>query len=199
MAGWSGGWRSEARQVFATAPTIENPAARVVPPTPTPSAAAQPVGAKKAAATIPPAASESLRSTLHNRGRRLTPQRQRVLTLFEQTGAGSHLSAEEVHQRLIADQERVSLATVYRTLRLLSSMGLLDELELPEGGRRFELAGDAHRDHHHLVCVRCGRTEEFEDGAVLAAGDQACLQSGFRLLECVLTVRALCPRCAAKG
>ena len=138
----------------------------------------------------------TLRDSLHDRGHRLTPQRQRVLALFERIGGGSHLSAEEVHQRLLREQERVSLATVYRTLRLLSSMGLLQELELPEGGRRFELTGEAHRDHHHLVCVRCGRTEEFEDQAVLKAGAQACEQKGFRLLECVLMVRARCQRCA---
>ncbi|KEF41227.1 MAG: Fur family transcriptional regulator [Cyanobium sp. CACIAM 14] len=140
----------------------------------------------------------SLRTSLNDRGQRLTPQRQRVLDLFERIGEGSHLSAEEVHLRLARSQEPVSLATVYRTLRLLSSMGLLQELELPEGGRRFELAGDAHRDHHHLVCVRCGRTEEFESGAVLAAGEEAAGALGFRLLECVLNVRALCPACAAE-
>ncbi|MBM5801720.1 MAG: transcriptional repressor [Cyanobacteria bacterium K_DeepCast_35m_m2_023] len=141
--------------------------------------------------------SQGLRTSLHDRGQRLTPQRQRVLELFERIGEGSHLSAEEVHQLLLRNHERVSLATVYRTLRLLSSMGLLQELELPEGGRRFELASDAHRDHHHLVCVRCGRTEEFESAAVLQAGEAAASDHGFRLLECVLNVRALCPRCAA--
>jgi Fur family ferric uptake transcriptional regulator len=141
-------------------------------------------------------ASDGLRTSLHDRGQRLTPQRQRVLELFQRIGEGAHLSAEEVHQRLLRSQERVSLATVYRTLRLLSSMQLLQELELPDGGRRFELAGDAHRDHHHLVCVRCGRTEEFESSAVLAAGETAAGEHGFRLLDCVLTVRALCPRCA---
>jgi Fur family ferric uptake transcriptional regulator len=120
-----------------------------------------------------------------------------VLALFERIGEGTHLSAEEVHQRLLRTREKVSLATVYRTLRLLSSMGLLQELELPEGGRRFELAGDAHRDHHHLVCVRCGRTEEFESVDVIAAGEAAAGRFGFRLLECVLNVRALCPACAA--
>jgi Fur family ferric uptake transcriptional regulator len=76
-------------------------------------------------------------------------------------------------------------------------MGLLQELELSEGGRRFELASDAHRDHHHLVCVRCGRTEEFENPAVLAAGATAADGLGFQLLDCVLNVRALCPDCAA--
>ena len=140
---------------------------------------------------------EALRSSLHGRGQRLTPQRQRVLALFERIGEGTHLSAEEVHQRLLRAEERVSLATVYRTLRLLSSMGLLQELELSEGGRRFELASVAHRDHHHLVCVRCGLTEEFESQAVLQAGEQAAVHHGFRLLECVLNVRALCRNCAA--
>ena len=144
-----------------------------------------------------PASGDGLRTSLHDRGQRLTSQRQRVLALFERIGECSHLGAEEVHQRLLRSEERVSLATVYRTLRLLSSMGLLQELELPEGGRRFELASDAHRDHHHLVCVRCGRTEEFENSAVLQAGERAAAGYGFRLLECVLNVRALCPSCAA--
>ena len=161
--------------------------------------AGRPAAVAESSSALPPAvASDALRSTLHDRGQRLTPQRQRVLTLFEQSGAGSHLSAEEVHQRLLAQQEKVSLATVYRTLRLLSSMGLLQELELPEGGRRYELASDAHRDHHHLVCVGCGRTEEFESTEVLSAGEGAAGRFGFRLLECVLNVRALCPACAMR-
>jgi Fur family ferric uptake transcriptional regulator len=138
---------------------------------------------------------DNLRSSLHGRGQRLTPQRQRVLALFETIGEGRHLSAEEVHQELTESQERISLATVYRTLRLLSSMGLLLELELAEGGRRYELAGDSHRDHHHLVCVGCGRTEEFESLPVLQAGGDAAGHLGFQLLECVLNVRALCPDC----
>ncbi|MEB3351189.1 MAG: transcriptional repressor [Cyanobacteriota bacterium] len=140
-----------------------------------------------------------LRTSLNTRGQRLTPQRQQVLALFEQLGAGTHLSAEEVHERLRLSQARVSLATVYRSLRLLSSIGLLQELELPEGGRRFELASASHRDHHHLLCVRCGRTEEFENPAVLAAGAGAASHHGFHLLGCVLNVRALCPACAAAG
>ena len=139
-----------------------------------------------------------LRDSLHDVGRRLTPQRQRVLALFVRSGEGRHLSAEQVHQQLLEGEERVSLATVYRSLRLLSSMGLLQELELPEGGRRYELAGEAHRDHHHLVCVRCGRTEEFENAAVLSAGEAAARLHGFQLRESVLNVRGVCPACAGQ-
>lgn len=143
------------------------------------------------------AVSGNLRHDLNDRGQRLTPQRQRILDLFEQMGSGNHLSAEDVHQQLLRADARVSLATVYRTLRLLSSLNLLRELELPEGSRRFELATANDDDHHHLLCIACGRTEEFESPAVLEAGGQAALQHGFRLLSSQLTVRGLCPACDA--
>ena len=191
------------RQIFAIATTIEKSRwsrAAPRPPRPAPSAAVPlrpllPLAALPTVTAANPQA-EALRTSLNGRGQRLTPQRQRVLGLFERIGEGSHLSAEEVHQRLLKGDEKVSLATVYRTLRLLSSMQLLQELELPDGGRRFELAGDTNRDHHHLVCVRCGQTEEFESHDVLQAGERAAGLHGFRLLECVLNVRAVCPSCA---
>ena len=103
--------------------------------------------------SAPAATDITLQQGLHQDGRRLTPQRKRVLELFERCGSGCHLSAEEVHQQLAALEMKVSLATVYRTLRLLADMGLLQELELSEGGRRFELAVDDHRQHHHVVCI----------------------------------------------
>ena len=138
---------------------------------------------------------ESLQQGLHQDGRRLTPQRKRVLALFEHRGSGCHLSAEDVHQQLAQLELKVSLATVYRTLRLLADMGFLQELELTEGGRRFELAVADHRDHHHVVCIRCGRTEEFESEPVVAAGAKAADSFGFQLIESSLNVRAICPQC----
>ena len=136
---------------------------------------------------------------LHQDGRRLTPQRKRVLELFERLGTGNHLSAEDVHQQLAQLEMKVSLATVYRTLRLLANMGFLQELELSEGGRRFELSGAEHRDHHHVVCIRCGRTEEFESEPVLLAGAEAAKGFGFKLIESTLNVRAICPDCQSRA
>ncbi len=141
--------------------------------------------------------SGGLRHDLHDRGQRLTPQRQRVLDLFERLGAGQHLSAEDVHLQLLKGDARVSLATVYRTLRLLTSMALLRELELPEGSRRFELASAENNDHHHLICAACGKTEEFDSAQVFQAGADAAAQFNFRLLSSRLTVRGLCAACAA--
>ena len=84
---------------------------------------------------------------------------------------------------------------MYRTLRLLADMGFLQELELSEGGRRFELSVDDHRDHHHMVCIRCGRTEEFESEPVLSAGAKAAQLFGFKLIESSLKVRGICSAC----
>ena len=132
---------------------------------------------------------------LRKDGKRLTPQRIKVLNLFQSIGSGNHLSAEEVHGELIATNSRVSLATVYRTLRLLVKMGFLHELELSEGGHRYELFSNDFPNHHHLICIRCGRTEEFENVKVLEAGKIAATEFGFKLIESALNVRAICPNC----
>ena len=132
---------------------------------------------------------------LHKEGKRLTPQRLKVLNLFENIGAGNHLSAEEVHSRLVQSSSKVSLATIYRTLRLLVQMSLLHELELSEGGHRYELLSNDTPEHHHLICVRCGRTEEFENDDVLEAGKVAAKINGFTLIESSFNVRAICPNC----
>ena len=136
----------------------------------------------------------SLKQGLHEGGRRLTPQRRRILELFESLGAGKHLSAEDVHHQLLDRQLKVSLATIYRTLRLLVEMGFLQELQTSNGSQ-FELADEEHIRHHHLVCVRCGRTEDFESEAVLNAGLKASQGFGFDLIGSSLTVRGVCPQC----
>tara|TARA_Y100001970_G_C14255615_1_gene875161 strand:+ start:5808 stop:6260 length:453 start_codon:yes stop_codon:yes gene_type:complete len=136
-----------------------------------------------------------LASGLHQEGRRLTPQRRKVLGLFERIGSGTHLSAEEVHSHLVEMNAKVSLATIYRTLRLLVHMDYLNELELTEGGHRFELLSHENPDHHHLICIRCGRTEEFDSDQVLEAGKLAANDYGFKLVDSSLNVRAICPNC----
>ena len=136
-----------------------------------------------------------LGSGLHQEGKRLTKQRLKVLNLFENIGPGNHLSAEEVHNELIASNAKVSLATIYRTLRLLVQMGLLNERELSEGGHRYELLSNDFPDHHHLICIKCGRTEEFESDQVLEAGRKAASIKGFKLIESSFKVKAICPNC----
>ena len=130
---------------------------------------------------------------LEEKNLRITAQRRAIVdTVF---GTDQHFTAEQLLEWARERDSSVSRATVYRTLRLLADMGLLQELELSEGGRRFELAVDDHRQHHHVVCIRCGRTEEFESEPVLAAGAAAAANVGFQLIESSLNVRAICPKC----
>ena len=136
-----------------------------------------------------------LGSGLHQEGKRLTKQRLKVLNLFENIGPGNHLSAEEVHSELKELNSKVSLATIYRTLRLLVQMGYLHERELSEGGHRYELLSNDFPDHHHLICIKCGRTEEFESDQVLEAGRKAASIKGFKLIESSFKVKAICPNC----
>ena len=74
-------------------------------------------------------------------------------------------------------------------------MGLLNERELREGGHRYELLSHDFPDHHHLICIRCGRTEEFESHKVIEEGAIAAQSLGFKLIESSLNVKAICPNC----
>lgn len=136
-----------------------------------------------------------LRDILNSGGRRLTAQRERVLSLFQHLGHGHHLTAEEVHQQLKQSGNRVALATVYRSLKLLVSMGLLEESEWREGLRRYELRQGEGAEHHHMVCICCGNTQEFTSDSILAAAEEMTNNARFQLVEVRLTLHGLCSRC----
>jgi len=90
---------------------------------------------------------------LRAQGLRLTPQRDMILLAMYD--AGGHVSAEEVHQQVLAQNPHVDLSTVYRTLELLTQMGIVYRTDMGDGTSRYELADEEM--HHHLVCRQCGR------------------------------------------
>ena len=137
----------------------------------------------------------SLKNELHERGWRLTPQRETILQIFQNLPNGNHLSADDLHQVLQDQGERISLSTIYRTLKLMARMGILRELELAEGHKHYEMNQPYPHHHHHLICVRCNRTIEFKSDTVLRTGAKTAKKEGFHLLDCQLTIHALCPQC----
>jgi Fur family transcriptional regulator, ferric uptake regulator len=139
--------------------------------------------------------SASLRSELHERGCRMTPQREEILNVFQELDRGKHLSAEELHEILAGNASAISLSTVYRTVKLMARMGILRELELAEGHKHYEINQPAPYHHHHLICVRCSRTIEFRSDSILKVGSKAAEKEGFQLLDCQLAVHAVCPKC----
>lgn len=137
----------------------------------------------------------SLKAELNEKGWRLTPQREVILQVFQNLPEGQHLSAEDLYHRLQAEGEGISLSTIYRTLKLMARMGILRELELAEGHKHYEINQPYPHHHHHLICVRCNKTIEFKSDSILKIGTKAAQKEGYHILDCQLSIHAVCPTC----
>jgi len=137
----------------------------------------------------------SLKAELNERGWRLTPQRETILQIFQNLARGNHLSAEDLYDLLQNEGEKISLSTIYRTLKLMARMGILRELELAEGHKHYEINQPYPYHHHHLICVRCNKTVEFKNDSILKTGTKTARKEGYHLLDCQLTIHAICPSC----
>ena len=100
---------------------------------------------------------ENSRSALNVTGMRATNQRALILKIIRH-GEG-HLDADEIYRRARIKQPRLSLSTVYRTLQTFKKLGLVEEVHFDEGHHRYEVKPSS--EHHHLVCLGCGRIIEF--------------------------------------
>jgi len=148
---------------------------------------------------MPAYTAASLKDELNARGWRLTPQREKILLIFQNLPRGNHLSAEELHEVLDKDNEGISLSTIYRSVKLMSRMGILRELELAEGHKHYELNQPFPHHHHHLVCIQCNKTLEFNNDSILKHSLKQSEKEGFQLIDCQLTVMAICPEALRMG
>ena len=98
------------------------------------------------------------RRKLNNAGRRFTHQRALIMDIIRQ-GRG-HLDADEIFLRAREMEPRLSLSTVYRTLQMLKELDIVDELHFGENHHHYEVKPT--QEHHHLVCLGCGRVIEFD-------------------------------------
>ncbi len=132
--------------------------------------------------------------SLRKRGHRITTQRETILQIFREQAHGHHLSAEELHMLLLEKGSNVSLATAYRTLKLLSSLGLLRELDFAEGHKHYELKQDT-LPHQHIICIGCNVTIEFEDHFLEEAGQKIGARHNFEVIDAQFKIFGLCPAC----
>ena len=95
---------------------------------------------------------EELIKDLRKKGFRITPQRELIMRIFQEM-EDKHLSAEDVFELLKKKGEQISLATTYRTLRMLVKMGILRELDFAETHKHYELADPNASPHHHIICL----------------------------------------------
>ncbi|MBL4930035.1 Fur family transcriptional regulator [Fuscibacter oryzae] len=112
------------------------------------------------------------------RGLRMTDQRRILARVIGE--AEDHPDVEELYARASAVDPKISLATVYRTVKLLEEAGILEKVEFGDGRARYE---DAERDHHdHLIDVSSGRVIEFIDPEIEALQEKIAARLGYRLI-----------------
>ena len=130
----------------------------------------------------------------------VTLPRVKILQILESAAqAQRHLSAEEVYDLLRDTGEKAGLATVYRVLMQFEQAGLLLRSNFESGKAVYEL--DAGQHHDHLVCLDCGRVEEFMDAEIERRQHDIASSRGFKLQEHVLALYAHCTRkdCQYRG
>jgi Fur family ferric uptake transcriptional regulator len=131
----------------------------------------------------------SVTSELKNMGLKATLPRLKILEIF-QNGKQRHMSAEDVYRELIAENQEIGLATVYRVLTQFEQAGLLKRSNFESGKAVFELEQGQH--HDHLVCLQCGRVEEFYDAEIEKRQQKIAKDRGFSLQEHALALYGNC-------
>ena len=126
---------------------------------------------------------------LKTMGLKATVPRLKVLSLFEQSEV-RHLSAEDVYRLLLKEGLEIGLATVYRVLTQFEQAGLLVRHHFESGKAVYELNQGGH--HDHLVCVQCGRVEEFYDPEIERRQNQIAAERGFAIHDHSLHLYADC-------
>jgi len=140
----------------------------------------------------------STTQSLKDIGLKATLPRRKILELFEASKV-RHLSAEDVYRALLAEGIDVGLATVYRVLTQFEHAGLLSRQHFETGKAVYELNQDGH--HDHLVCLQCGRVEEFYDPEIEKRQNEITRQRGFELHGHSLALYADCTKkdCPFRG
>ena len=135
---------------------------------------------------------------LKSSGLKATLPRIKILEVFQQA-AQRHMTAEEVYKVLLNEGSDIGLATVYRVLMQFEQAGLLSRNHFEAGKAVFELNEGQH--HDHLVCVHCGRVEEFYDAEIERRQQQIAQERGYKLQDHALSLYVVCnrPECQTKG
>ncbi len=144
------------------------------------------------------------RGKFHGCGYRLTAGREAILALL--SGSKGHMSAEDIYMKIHPTYPNVGLTTVYRTLEVLSGLGMICKLDFGDGRARYELSEGTRgaRHHHHLVCTSCNRVVDYTDfidkEIELLKETEKGLEAKyhFRITGHVIQFYGLCDRCGGK-
>ena len=130
---------------------------------------------------------------LKNTGLKATLPRLKILDVF-QKGAQRHMTAEDVFRVLLEERSDIGLATVYRVLTQFEQAGILTRSHFESGKAVYELNEGTH--HDHLVCLDCGRVEEFYDAEIERRQHAVAKAKGFEIADHALSMYAHCTKAA---
>lgn len=133
---------------------------------------------------------------LRKAGLKVTLPRLKILEILEKADP-HHMSAEDVYKKLLESGDDVGLATVYRVLTQFETAGLVKRHNFEGGFAVFEIDQGEH--HDHLVCVKCGRVDEFIDEAIEKRQALIAKQADFKMTDHSLTVYGICKKCYANN
>ncbi|APT92118.1 sugar ABC transporter substrate-binding protein [Corynebacterium phocae] len=128
-------------------------------------------------------------------GARNTRQRTAVIKVLRDFD--NFASAKDIYNALQVKEAKVGLTTVYRTLQSLSEIDAVDALHMPSGETLYRHCDSLHH-HHHLVCIRCGRTEEVDGGPIEEWAKSISEQHGFELTGHDAEIFGVCGSCQTK-
>ena len=141
-------------------------------------------------------APDSIRDSLKKRGVRMTRQRKILLELIDRSGA--HLDAERLYSLAKERDPKINRVTVYRTLKMLKTGGLVDELDLMhQGGDQHYYETRQKQEHAHAICLRCGKVEEFFGEPLQRLRRQVETNLGFQVLIARTEIGGYCANCQA--
>lgn len=129
---------------------------------------------------------------LKKAGLKVTVPRQKILEILE-NAQEHHLSAEDIYKSLLEAGEDIGLATVYRVLTQFEAAGLVARHYFESGQSVFELDHGTH--HDHLVCVKCGRVEEFVDHQIEKRQQEIAAKAGYAMTDHSLNIYGVCGGC----
>ena len=132
-------------------------------------------------------------SELRKAGLKVTLPRMKILDILESSGSVRHQSAEDVYKALLDSGEDIGLATVYRVLTQFESAGLVKRHHFEGGHSVFELNQGSH--HDHILCVKCGRVDEFVDEIIEQRQKDIAKELGYEMTDHCLYMYGICSKC----
>ncbi len=129
---------------------------------------------------------------LRNAGLKVTLPRVKILEILERSNP-RHISAEDMYKALLESGEDIGLATVYRVLTQFETAGLVTRHHFEGGHSVFELNQGTH--HDHILCVKCGRVDEFVDAEIETRQKKIASAKGYEMTDHSLYIYGICSSC----